>query len=200
MRKLVRFLLATLIGGVLLLLPIGIVIVVGMRLFAYARTFGQMAHDLLFPNQTGNLLPALFAALFLLVVAFLAGAFVQTEVGRRVFRWMEEAILARVPLYTIFAQMAADWTGGPMRLVGSASADLEVALVRFDDYEAIAFVIERGRKGKAVIYLPGAPSALSGSVALVGEDRLIHTDLTPGDVMMGLRRLGGGLIALNRRS
>ena len=199
MRKVVRFLLATLVGGVLLLLPVGIVVVVGARLFGYARKFGQMAHDLFFPGQTGNVIPALFALLFLLIVALLAGAFVQTMLGKRLFRWLEGTILARIPLYTIFAQMAADWTGGPMQLVGSSGADIEVALVRFDDYEAIAFVIERGRQGKAVIYLPGAPSALSGSVALVDEDRLTHTEMTPGDVMGGLRRLGAGLIAARRR-
>ena len=198
MRKVLRFLWATLIGGILLLLPFGIVVVVGVRLFGYARKFGQMAHDLFFPGQPGNVIPALFALLFLLIVALLAGGFVQTQLGKRLFRWLEATILARIPLYTIFAQMAADWTGGPMRLVGGAGADLEVALVRFDDYDAIAFVIERGRQGKAVIYLPGAPSALSGSVAMVDEDRLTQTNLTPRDVMAGLRRLGAGLATLKR--
>lgn len=198
MQKVLRFLWATLIGGILLLLPFGIVVVVGVRLFGYARKFGQMAHDLFFPGQPGNVIPALFALLFLLIVALLAGGFVQTQLGKRLFRWLEATILARIPLYTIFAQMAADWTGGPMRLVGSTGADLEVALVRFDDYDAIAFVIERGRQGKAVIYLPGAPSALSGSVAMVDEDRLTHTNLTPRDVMAGLRRLGAGLATLKR--
>ena len=62
----------------------------------------------------------------------------------------------------------------------------------FDDYTAIGFVIER-RHDEAIVFLPGAPSALSGSVALVKAERLIETKLTPKDVMVAMRRLGAGL-------
>ncbi|MFO1210215.1 MAG: DUF502 domain-containing protein [Amaricoccus sp.] len=196
MRTVLRLVGTTLIGGLVFLLPIGIVLVVLAHLLAIARRVGDAAHARLFPGAAGDLGPLVFAVLALLVIAFAAGTFARTRAGLRLFAWLEGSVLTRLPIYTVLRQAVADVTGGSVQL--TEGRETPVVLVRLDDMTQIGFLIDRPAEGQATVYLPGSPSALSGSVALVDPDRLTATALTPAEVMQSMRRLGAGLAA--RRS
>ncbi|HUG62080.1 MAG TPA: DUF502 domain-containing protein, partial [Methylomirabilota bacterium] len=127
----------------------------------------------------------------LIAIAFAAGVFARTALGGRTFAKLEGAVLARVPVYTVFRQTIGDMAGSSA-LMSSGEAT-KVVLVRLDDMTVIGFQIERRADGLTVVFLPGAPSALSGSVALVDHDRVTPIDLTPTDIMDRMRRLGSGL-------
>jgi uncharacterized membrane protein len=196
MRSLYGFLTSTLIGGFLFLLPVGILLIVLGKLVVYARRAGDVLHARLFPAASGDLLPTLIAVLLLLALAFAAGVLARTRLGLRLFGSLEGTILARIPAYMLVRQTVADLSGGSVRL--TAGADTEVVTVRLDDMTVLGFLIERRADGSAVVFLPGAPTALSGSVALVEAARLGATDLKPTDVVQGMRRLGAGLAGLHR--
>ncbi len=194
MRPLWGFVKSTLIGGFLFLLPVGILLIVLAKLVVYARRAGDAVHAALFPGAAGDLGPTLLAVLMLLVLAFAAGALARTQFGVWMFGRLEGAILSRLPAYTVVRQTVADLSDGSVQLTGEA--ETEVVTVRLDDMTVLGFLIERRGDGSAVVFLPGAPSALSGSVALVGADRIGETKLKPTDVMQGMRRLGAGLAGL----
>lgn len=196
MRSFYAFVKSTLIGGFLFLLPIGVLLIVMAKLVVYARRAGEVIHARLFPGAEGNFGPTLFAVLFLLLLAFAAGALARTRLGVALFDKLEAGILARLPVYTVIRQAVADLSGGTVRL--AAGQGTEVVEVRLDDMTVLGFLIERRESGDAVVFLPGAPSALSGSVALVTGDRIAPTDLSPMEVMAGMRRLGAGLAGLKR--
>jgi uncharacterized membrane protein len=197
-RTAIAFLRATLIGGVMFLLPVGVVIVVAGKLFAISRSASQALHDTLFPEVPSRLLPFLGAILVLVVIAFVAGLFARTVAGRRVFSALEDVILSRLPVYTLLKQTLADMAGGAARLSGER--EVTVVLVRFDDHRAPGFVVDRAPGGEYVVFLPGAPSAFTGQVVLVSPDRIEETNFTPQDVLGAMRRLGSGVAAMNRRS
>jgi uncharacterized membrane protein len=190
------FLKSTLIGGIVFLLPIGIVLIVLGKLVSYARRIGDALHARLFPGAASDLGPLVFALAVLLVVAFAAGALARTGFGLRLFAWLERTVLANLPAYTVIRQAVADLTGGSVQLTAGEGA--KVVLVRLDDMSVLGFLIERRADGSGVVYLPGAPSALSGSVALIAGDRIGETELKPAEVVQGMRRLGAGLAALQR--
>ena len=196
MRSLYGFLRSTLIGGFLFLLPVGILVIVLAKLVVYARRAGDAIHARLFPAAAGDFLPTLIAILLLLLLAFAAGAFARTRLGLRLFGSLEGTILARIPAYVLVRQTVADLSGGSVRL--TAEAETEVVTVRLDDMTVLGFLVERRADGSAVVFLPGAPTALSGSVALIEADRIAPTGLKPTDVVQGMRRLGAGLAALRR--
>jgi uncharacterized membrane protein len=193
MRSLFGFVKSTLLGGFLFLLPIGIVVIVLARLVAYAGRAGDAIDARLFPGASGDLLPLVFALVLLLLAAFAAGSLARTAFGRRMFAWLEAAILANLPAYMVVRQTVADMTGGSVALTGGAGT--EVVLVRLDDMSVLGFLIERLANGDGIVYLPGAPSALSGSVARVEGARISATALKPAEVVQGMRRLGAGLAA-----
>jgi uncharacterized membrane protein len=191
MRATLGFVKSTLIGGIVFLLPIGIVVIVLGKLLGYSRRIGDAAHARLFPGADSDFVPMLIAACVLVATAFAAGAFARTRLGLRIFSWLEGLILARVPAYTILRQTIGDMAGGAEHLSGASAAS--VVHVRFDDYSALGFLIERRPDDTAIVFLPGAPSALTGTVVQVDADRLIDTALSPADVVQGMRRLGAGV-------
>ncbi|MTH76957.1 DUF502 domain-containing protein [Paracoccus aestuariivivens] len=189
-RNFALFIRATVVGGLVFLLPFGIVLLVVGRLYATAKPIGQKLHELIFPQSTSNFWPLVFSVAVLIGIAFLAGIFARSGPGRRTFEWLESTLLSRFPPYTILRQMLDDYVDGDRNLATSNA--VEVVMVHFDDYSCPAFVVEK-RADTAVLFLPGAPSATSGSVAIVKWDRVEPTDLTPLEVMQSMRRLGRGL-------
>lgn len=185
------FIRATVIGGLVFLLPFGVILVVLGKLYSVTKPLGRQIHETLFPYSASVFWPIVFAVLILVGLAFLAGIFARSTLGRRMFARLETTFLDRLPPYAILRQMIQDFSdsGNNLAVAGSNT----VVTVHFDDYSCIAFLIERREPGKAVIFLPGAPSATSGSVALVDIHRIEETDLTPLDVMRSMRRLGIGL-------
>ncbi len=180
-----------LIGGIVFLLPIGVVAVVLGKLLQLARHVSDQIHDALFPTYQGNFVPLLIAILTLVCIAFLAGAIARTNAGRRVFLWLETAVLSNLPVYPVVKQTLDDMAGGSARL--SETGGKKVVRVRLDDMTVLGFLIERRDDDTCVVFLPGAPSALSGSVALIDEERVTLTDLSLAQVVQGMRRLGAGL-------
>lgn len=183
-----------LIGGIVFLLPVGVVIVVFGKLLQLANRIGQAIHDAAFPSYEGNLVPLLIAILVLVAIAFAAGAFARTGLGRRIFQSLETTVLNNLPVYPVVKQTLDDMAGGSSQL--SEAGQKKVVQVRLDDMTVLGFLIDRREDGSAVVFLPGAPSALSGSVALVAAERIVETDLTLAQVVQGMRRLGAGLDAI----
>lgn len=194
MRTAIAFLRATLIGGVMFLLPVGVVIVVAGKLFAISRSTSQALHDSLYPEASSKLIPFLGAIMVLVAIAFIAGLFARTVAGRRVFSALEDLILSRLPVYTLLKQTLADMAGGAARLSGER--EVQVVLVRFDDHRAPGFLVDRTPGGECVVFLPGAPSAFTGQVVLMDPGRIEATTLKPKDVLGAMRRLGAGVTAI----
>ena len=73
---------------------------------------------------------------------------------------------------------------------------LRPVLVRFDDYEQMAFEVER-LEDRSVIFLPGSPSAWSGTSLIVDADRVTNLNLPPHQVVSLLRVMGRGSAKLS---
>ena len=198
MKIFAEFFKSALVGGLLFLLPIGIILVAFSRIFDFMRRVGDTLQARFFPSAAGDFMPLLITTLLLLLLALVAGTAVRTGPGQRLFRVLETKVLTHVPIYTISKQMLADVSGAASELVGGQES--AVVLVELDDMTVFGFLIERGADGTAVVYLPGAPSALSGSVALVAESRITMTTISPREVMSAMRGLGNGLAKLEQKA
>lgn len=190
MHAVLAFVKSTLLGGLLFLLPLGIVVVVATRLFALARHVGDALHVALFPGAPSDLVPLVFAAGVLVALAFLAGMLARSAVGARLFAWLDGRVLGHVPAYALVRRTVSDLAGG----LEGLSDDVRVVLVRLDDASQVGFLMERRADGTCVVFLPDAPSALAGTVMVVAGERLTDTDLAPIAVVQGMRRLGAGLL------
>lgn len=185
------FLRTTLVGGLIFLLPIGIVLLVLGKVFEQALVLGHKLHASLFPGSQSLLLPVALAFALLVGIAFLSGLFARTALGSRAFRNLESLILSRVPAYSYMRETLSDLSGSAEFASGHATK--MVVEVRYDDVTAIGFVVGHMPDGRAIVFQPNAPTPLSGSVVIVDADRIIPTEMTHRALFIAMKRLGEGL-------
>jgi uncharacterized membrane protein len=181
----------TLLGGAIFLLPLIVVIyVVGQGLGLMAKVAEPLVAAL--PNKSigGVTLASVAALLLLLLLCFGAGVLAKAAFGRALSAKFEDKLQTLYPRYTVIKAMSQGLHGAVGQRV------LKPVLATFDDHQLIAFDMERLPDGRAVIYLPGAPDAWSGSVVLVPAERIEALDIDPSDLARSLQGLGRGTAAL----
>jgi uncharacterized membrane protein len=191
MKQTANPLVTTLIGGVVFLLPMVVVLYVLGQGLALTRRAAQPLTALLPDVNVGGVALATFAALgLLLLVCFGAGILARAAFGRALTDRFEARLQTVYPRYAVIKAMSHGLHGALGQRV------LQPVLVSFDDHQLIAFDIERLHDGRAVLYLPGAPDAWSGSVVLVAPERIEPLDADSAAVTRALQRLGAGTAAL----
>ncbi|MEM1351823.1 MAG: hypothetical protein AAGF27_05740 [Pseudomonadota bacterium] len=184
----------TILGGVLFLAPIAILAVLLGKAFHISRTVAEPI-DAIVPIETvaGVASVNLIAIILIAVLCYIAGFLAQRAfIGRRMER-LDGLLIDVIPTYAVFKGV-----------VGSASSDealstlLTPVMVRFDDYEQMAFEIEADEK-RSVIFLPGAPSAWAGSSVIVENERVTYLDVPTFEATRFLRAFGRGGLAARQR-
>lgn len=183
----------TLLGGVVFLLPLIVVLyVLGQGLGLAARAVQQLVPLLPFQDVGGIALAGVAALALVLLLCFGAGLLARAAVGRAFSERFETRLQTLYPRYSVIKAMSQGLHGALGQRV------LKPVLASFDDHQLIAFDMERLDDGRAVLYLPGAPDAWSGSVVLVAAERLQPLDIDAAELAKALQGLGLGTAALLR--
>ena len=168
MKTLAEFTRTTLIGGVLVILPLYIAVLL------LAKTVkGLLA--LLAP--VADQVPAsvefrqIVAIILLVCVCFLIGLIVRTGPGLRAKDAFERAILERLPGYTFLRGLVK-------RLAGNSEEQtLQPALVEIEDALVPALIVEELEDGSYTVLVPSAPTPMAGSVYILPHDRVHPVDI-----------------------
>ena len=190
MRALVKFVKATLIGGLFFLVPIALIIVVVEKLVEILRPVADKAADAFAPWGIGpGMQLAILVAVFVLA-AFFAGLFGGTVAGRGLLGWMEAAMLSRVPGYGIVKSAAADAAGNVAQLESAGRSN--AVFVRSDEGWQIGFIMDKIGEDMFAIFVPDAPSPTSGAVLFARSDQFVDSGLKVSEALRCLRQLGAG--------
>ena len=168
MKVLAEFTRTTLIGGVLVILPI----YVTLLLLAKAVS-GLLA--LLSPVTAQ--LPAgvqfrhVAAILLLVAVCFIVGLAVRTGPGLRAKNVFEQRVLDRLPGYTFLRGLAKRLTGR------SEEHTLQPALVEIEEALVPALIVEELEDGSFTVLVPSAPTPMAGSLYILPASRVHPVDL-----------------------
>jgi uncharacterized membrane protein len=181
------FLKATLVGGLIFLVPVVLVLLVLQHALRLAGKIAQPIAALLPVSHLGGVgVATLLAAAILLLVAFLAGLLARTGPGRRVTHWFEESILGGLPQYRMVKALAEGLAqvenGDGMRPV----------LMRGDEGWMLGYQMEELPDGWRVIFLPQSPTPMSGNVLYVEASRVKPLEISMVDAMQLVKRLGIG--------
>ena len=185
-----KFILTTVLGGVLFLIPFVLVVVLLAKGFAIMRTIAQKA-DLFLPwdSIVGMPVVDVLAVLILVSCCFIAGLVAKSNWGRALQHKIDDLLLQLVPGYA--------WIKGMTSNVSTeeAAAVLKPVWVRLDDQYQVGFEVERCEDGLVAVFLPGAPDPRSGTLSYVESDRVEGLDLSFGEVVRNFRKLGLGSAA-----
>lgn len=187
MRGSVGFIQSTVVGGVLFLVPIVVLLGILGKAFEFVHKLTTPIAQAVPPEVAGNIpLPRILAIVALVLFCFLAGLFARTKLATRIGEWLESALLSNIPGYTFMKGLVHDMTG----VQGMTTR--EVVLARIEDAWQIAFLIERLPDGQVAVFVPGAPSPLSGSIYLMTADRIKPLDVSAAAATKCIKGLGLG--------
>ena len=190
MHTLKSFLKATLVGGLLFLVPVVLLLVVLRHALAIATKLATpIAKALPATSALGVPMVTLVAIALLLVLALLAGLVARTRPGRRMTQWFEESLLGSLPQYRMVKSVAEGLTQI------ETGAGLQPVLVGSDEAWQLGYLIEELHDGWVAVFMPSAPTPMSGNVAYVSRDRIRILDLPMSDAIRIVKQLGTGSAA-----
>ena len=183
-----------LVDGILLALPLGVAAFLLRRVVgALISVMAPVAH-LLPQGRWFGIAGLELAAIALALLGLLAlGAFARSGPGRSLVAWLESVVLGKFPGYMMMKSIAADFGGA------QSDKGLQPALVSFDDNTVLGYIVEdTGSAGPLTVFVPGAPSAGSGSVVMVPRERVQVLSVPSSAVRHTMKQRGMGLQELTR--
>ena len=178
---------ATMAGGLLFLLPVALIAIVlkqGMQLVG--KIVRPIANYLPVEAVVGVRGETVLAALVLILVSLVAGLVARTNVGRRIMRWFENSLLGGLPQYQMVKSMAEG-----LAHVESAEG-VDPALVSMEGGWQIGYLLEPLDNGWVTVFLPQAPTPMSGNVMYLPADRVRPLGITIGQAMALVKHIGVG--------
>ena len=179
----------TIIGGASFLLPVAIVIfVLSYALRLVRRIAEPISHSLHLDHLVGAGVGAVtvLSVAVLVLISFAAGIIARTAAGRRITRWSENSFLGRFPHYQLLKSMAEG-----LAHIENASG-LKPVLVNIEDAWQIGYLLEQLDKDWVVVFLPQAPTPMSGTVMYMPSGRVRPLDITMVQAMSIVKAIGVG--------
>jgi uncharacterized membrane protein len=180
------FLKTTIVGGVLFLLPLAIVLILLGYAFRLASMVAQPLSDRLQLHWSGVGLVTILSALVLVIVSFGAGIAARSYLGKRVTRWFENSLLGRLPQYQMVKSMAE----GLAQLENASG--IKPALISIEGGWQLGYLLEPLENGWLSVFLPQAPTPMSGNIMYLPADRVRPLGITMVDAMTIIKRIGVG--------
>lgn len=184
---LLSFIRATVIGGVFVLAPIVVLIViVGYAVTGAYHVVSPLVAYLPYQSVAGISLSLVIGSIGLIAVCFLAGLLANTALATWIVKSIETAILSNLPGYSLMKSLGEGLVGLPSRDGRSA------VLVHFEHTAQIGFLMDQLADGRGVIFVPGVPSPWSGQLHIVASDRYEMLDVSVREALETLQRMGIG--------
>jgi uncharacterized membrane protein len=178
-----EFLQNAVLGGVLVVLPIYLALVVlvkGMQsVVPLVRPFTMLLPDWV-PAEN------LLSLVLVLLVCFLIGVAVRTRLGRMLRERMETSLFERLPGYGLFRSLT-------QRLAGEGRENVwKPALADMGDGLVPVFIIEEFEDGRYTVFVPSVPTPLAGAVYILSRDRVHAPDVPFTQAIQSISRWGAG--------
>jgi len=161
MLKIKSFVSTTFLGGLLILLPLIILIIVFKVFYSFiAENLLPFTQILIDATRLSTFLASILSVFFILGLSFLTGLIVRTRFGNISYNIFEENILKRIPGYRIIKGTVAQIFGAEKNLF------LGVALVRIFGNETLmtAFITEKHIDGSYTVFVPSGPAPTAGFI------------------------------------
>ena len=167
MKTLAEFTRTTLIGGVLILLPIYLMV---LLLLKAASQLMALTAPLTAQLPASMEFRRLAALAIVLAACFAAGLLVRTGPGRRASDALQRRVLERIPGYTMVRGLIS-------RLRGDEGGAFAPALVELEDALVPAMIVEELPDGRCVVLVPSVPTPVAGALYVLPAARVHRVNL-----------------------
>ncbi len=196
MKTIAEFFKNTIIGGLLVLLPLLLLWGLSAQAFGVVvKIAAPIVH--LLPKDVLADTPRLkqsVAVVLLIGASFIFGVLLRAAFVRRMQQWVEDRTLARLPVYTLMKNLVS----GAVQPKSSEGFKPAMLLLS-EGMQRPAYVIEDHGDGNLTVFLPSAPAAFSGMVHVVSRDRVVFLNVTLLELMRSITQYGAGLRELLKK-
>lgn len=170
-------------AGVLVVVPIYLGVLLLLKamqsLGALVRPVARLIPDWL-PAE------GLLSLLLVLLLCLVVGLLVRTWCGRAIRDWLEHAVFAKLPGYSLFKSLTLRIAGKSDEVAWKpALAEIEEALVP-------AFIIEELADGRYTVFVPSVPTPLAGAVYVLTRERVHPVNISFTQAIRVVSRWGAG--------
>jgi uncharacterized membrane protein len=191
MNKRLGFIKMTIVGGFVFLIPAAILVVALGKVIATLKALAKTLSPLFgIESSVGGFVLELLAIIVTVLLCFVAGLLAKRASAKRLRERLDTTLLNSFPGYAFIKGFAEN-----LRQAEQLAGSFQPVLVRFDDYDQIAFETQRDA-GKVAVYLPGAPNPWSGTVVYVSQERVEPLAMTLTEALRNIRTLGQGSIEI----
>jgi uncharacterized membrane protein len=183
MQRIAEFTKTTLIGGVLVVLPIYVSALLLVKTLSgivalLSPVTAQLPADAQFRR--------IIAFLIVVLVCFVAGLIVRTGTGLRAKNAFERMLLDKIPGYTLLRGLAG-------RLAGENKSEMfTVALAEIEEALVPAFIVEELDDGRYVIFVPSVPTPAAGAIYIIARERVHLVDVSFTKAVSVISKWGAG--------
>ncbi len=189
MNRLKEFVKSTVVGGLLVILPLAI------SFFILTWVFG-LVQEAISPLKTivmqksplQGVVADILAVALLIVVCFSVGVLVRTRLGKWLYSVLESNVFLKVPGYSLIKETVYQFLGKKKSPFSS------VALVQIFDNETLlsAFITDEHADGTCTVFVPTGPNPTSGNIYHLPKDRVHPVDVSIEDAMRSIISCGAG--------
>jgi uncharacterized membrane protein len=183
----IKVLKATIAGGLLFLLPLVLVVLLLSHAVRFAgKAVGPISEFLTLDKVFGPAAEEILAVLMLVIISVAAGLIARTGFGRNVMRWTENSFLGGLPQYRLVKSVAEGFAQ-----IENAE-NLKPVLVNIEEGWQIGYLLESRQTGWVVVFVPQAPTPMSGNVMYLPEGRVRPLSVSMVEAMSLVKHMGIG--------
>ncbi|MBN2132163.1 MAG: DUF502 domain-containing protein [Sedimentisphaerales bacterium] len=190
MKRLREFFKSTLVGGLLVLLPLTIFVYALVWVFNLVHKAISPLTKIILEKSTLQIIVADVVAIGLLVlVCFLVGMFVRTRFGRWMYALIESRLLRKTPGYSMIKETVSQFLDKDKQSPFSS-----VALARIFESDTLVsvFVTDKHADGSYTVFMPTGPNPTSGNIYHLAAANVFPVDVPVEDAMRSIISCGAG--------
>jgi len=186
MRNLITFLKTTIIGGLIVIVPVAIIVfVVGDTVVSLVTVTKPLTADLPFGTFANAVIALLLVTAIIIAVCFTAGFLLSTLWGKAIKNWLEKSLFERIPMYTTLRGLTQKFAG-----IESAEFPVVEADLYHSDDRVLGVLVDNLPDGRQVIYVPLSPIVTVGQLHILPKERVTETDLSMSETIGCLSQMG----------
>ena len=185
--KSVQFILTTVLGGLLFMVPVGFLGFILYKAFGFMMLIATPMADWIPVNTVGGVaLANLIAILAIIFICFFAGLIARNTLATGVIKQLESKVLMKIPGYTVVKGIKGGFDSKETQAFKPVALSLGSA-------ERIGFEIQKLADGRSMIFIPSVPNAFSGVTQILPADQITYLDAPMTQIMEYVERYGHGV-------
>ncbi len=188
-RRLRKFFITTVIGGLAVVLPISLLVVIARFIFAFTTNLLNPVKQLFdYPDHIKQWLVDLTALTAIVLLFFIIGLTVRTELGNKLFRRIDEQWLAQIPFYSILRDTVQQFFGNKKM----PFSQVVLIDVFSNDTRMTGFVTGEYEHDLYTVFVPTGPNPTNGFIFHVKKHQIEFLKVRPEDAMRTIIGVGTG--------